>query len=56
VSSAVDLLVDGGHFAPGALVVVERSSEDEAAARVGPLIVHDVRRYGTTTLLFATAD
>lgn len=56
VGSAVGRLVDGGFLVPGALVVVERSSEGEEPVALGPLPVAEARRYGTTRLLFAVAD
>ena len=56
VATVVARLVGGRLLAPGGLVVVERPSEGEEPPALGPLAVADVRRYGSTRLLFAPAD
>ena len=52
-SEVVSRLVERGCLTPGALVVLERSTEGEEPVAVGPLPVVDVRRYGDTRLVFA---
>ena len=56
IGTVVARLVGGRLLAPGGLVVVERPSEGEQPPALGPLRVADVRRYGSTRLLFAPAD
>jgi len=56
LAAVVDRLVKGGFLHAGATVVLERSTEGEEPDALGSLPVVDVRRYGSTRLLFARLE
>lgn len=56
VERVVERVLDGGWLAADGLVVVERASRDEAPRWTSALVGTWQRRYGETTLYFATQE